>query len=228
MRILLAGAGRSGTSIALHLQAAGHSVTVLDLDPTRARVAFEKNGLVVLVGDATEPSLLKDAELHRAEVVIGMLPRDADNLAVAVMAKSHGVKRVLVRMRDASYRTAYERVGVTRILSETEVVVGALITAVEHDAIRHAMLLGAGGSVAFELHIPDNSAVAGRLVSDIAAAPDFPSCVFAGIYDAEGIVHAPRGSSRIEGGRNILLVARRADLANVATFFLREAPSEPA
>jgi trk system potassium uptake protein TrkA len=222
MRLLLAGAGRLALNVATHLRDVGHEVAVIDASADRTRIAFEKHGLVALTGDATEAGVLHDAEIERADAVVAMLPRDADNLAVAVQARVAGVKRVLVRLRDPSYRPLFERVGVGRTLSETDVVIGAFATAIEHDAVHHAMPLGAGHSLAFELVIPPGSAVAGQSIMAVAAQADFPrSCVFAGMYLPDGTVEAPRGSSMIVGGQAVLLVAHREDLAKVVAFFQR-------
>ena len=88
----------------------------------------------------------------------------------------------MVRMRDTEYRSVYLAAGVHRILSETDVLIGALATAIEYDAVRHSMVLGAGESIAFELVVPEGAAVAGHTVSEIAVRPGFPpSCVFAAV-----------------------------------------------
>jgi trk system potassium uptake protein TrkA len=224
MRVLIAGAGRAGLSVAVHLRTMGHEVTIVDRDEAIAARAFEQHGLVSLAGDATDASLLKEAEVHRADVVVAMLRRDADNLAVVLLAQALGARRIMVRMRDAEYRGVYERAGVHRILSEIDVFIGAMATAIEHPAVRHAMVLGKGESVAFELDIPAGAAVGGRTVRDIAADKAFPaSCVFAGMYDAEGSVNVPRGSSVVGGGTTVLLVSARDELGDVVRFFLREA-----
>ncbi|WP_437997387.1 TrkA family potassium uptake protein [Sorangium sp. So ce185] len=222
MRVLIAGAGRAGLSVAVHLAKTGHDVTIVDRDESIANSAFERHGLVSLVGDATDAGLLKEAEVGRADVVVAMLRRDADNLAVALLAQAAGAKRVMVRMRDSDYRGVYVRAGVQRILSEIDVFIGAMATAIEHPGVRHAMVLGAGESVAFELDIPADAAVAGRSVSVIAGSAGFPSsCVFAGVYRPDGRVEAPRGSSIVAGGATVLLVAARDELADVIAFFLR-------
>lgn len=222
MRILIAGAGQAGLSVAAHLRAAGHELTVLDRDPATARQAFEKYGLSALAGDATDAHLLEEAEVGRADVVVAMLRRDADNLAVALLARSAGARRVMVRMRDSAYRRVYLEAGVQRILSELDVFIGALATAVEHEAVRHAMLLGVGDSVAFEIALPEDAAAVGLAVSALAAAPGFPtSCVFAGMYEAGGTFEAPRGASVVRAGMTLLLVARRDELGQVIAFFMR-------
>jgi trk system potassium uptake protein TrkA len=102
------------------------------------------------------------------------------------------------------------------------VFIGALATAIEHEAVRHAMVLGAGESVAFEMTIPQKAAVAGRAVSELATSPEFPlSCVFAGMIEPSGEFQAPRGASVVSAGMVVLLVARRRDLGKVIEFFMR-------
>lgn len=221
MKVIIAGGGRAGLSVAVHLSEARHAVTLIDKDPVVAQVAFENHGIVSLAGDATDTRLLAAAEVAKADVVVAMLPRDPDNLAVAALAREAGSKRIMVRVKDDAYRTIYARSGVDRILSETDVFIGALATAIEHDCVRTSMFLGNGEAVAFELTLPAESHIAGRTVSDLATSAGFPaSCVFAGIYGADWQVQAPRGASVIEAGATILLVARRKDLSTVIDFFL--------
>jgi trk system potassium uptake protein TrkA len=222
MRTLIAGAGRAGLAVATHLRDAGHEVTIIDRDAANAARAFENFGLVAIVGDASEARVLEESRVAEADVVVALLRRDAENLAVALLARAAGVKRVMVRMRDPAYRVVYENAGIDRILSETEVFVGALATAIEHSAVRHAMMLGAGSAIAFELCIPEGSHAVGRTVADLASDPAFPEgCVIAGMFEAGGKVVMPRGGSRITASMNTLLVSPRRDIAAVIEFFLR-------
>jgi trk system potassium uptake protein TrkA len=213
MKILIVGAGRAGLEVASQLSRAGHAVTVVDADPAVTRRAAEQYGLVAIVGDATTAEVLDDASIGRMEIVVGMLRRDADNLAVALLARAAGVARVMVRMRDNAYRSVYATAGIDRVLSETDLITGAITTAVEHDAIRHAMLIGDGAAIAFEFTVPAGSVGAGRTVMELVARPDFPaSGVFAALYREGGGVEAPRGSSVVDAGTTVLLVARRDEV----------------
>ena len=151
MKIVIVGAGRAGLEVATHLTRVGHSVTIIDSDEAVTRRASEQYGLVALSGDATIAAVLEQADISKSEVVVAMLRRDADNLAVALLARAAGVERVMVRMRDNAYRPVYAAAGIDRVLSETDLITGSVATAIEHDAIRHAMLLGNGTAIAFEL-----------------------------------------------------------------------------
>lgn len=213
MRILIAGAGRAGLSVAAYLATAGHQVSVIDRDPLVCARAKDQLGIVAFTGDAADAAILAEAEVKHAEAVVAMLRRDADNLAVASLAKLAHVPRIMVRMRDPEYRPVYLAAGVHRILSETEIFIGSLAAAIEHEAVQHAMLLGNGESVAFEVLIPEGSKVVGRTISEVAQLPEFPkSCVFAGLYEPDGTVGSPRGGSVIHGGMTVLLVALRGEV----------------
>jgi len=213
VRILIAGAGRAGLSVAAYLASAGHQVSVIDKDAAVCARAKDQLGIVALAGDAADAAILQEAEVGHAEAVVAMLRRDADNLAVASLARLATVPRIMVRMRDPEYRPVYLAAGVHRILSETEIFIGSLAAAIEHEAVRHAMLLGNGKSVAFEVLVPETSHIVGRTVSEIASLPEFPkSCVFAGLYDPDGSVQGPRGASVITGGMIVLVVALRDEV----------------
>jgi trk system potassium uptake protein len=209
MRIVIVGAGRAGLEVAVHLTRTGHAVTIIDNDERVTRRASEQYGIVALSGDATVAAVLDEAHVRQSDVVVAMLRRDADNLAVALLARAAGVERVMVRMRDNAYRSVYAAAGIDRVLSETDLITGSVATAIEHDAIRHAMLLGDGSAVAFAVTVPHDSAIAGLTIMQAAATPAFPSsCVVAALYQADGTVEAPRGSTVIRGGTTVLLVSR--------------------
>jgi trk system potassium uptake protein TrkA len=221
MKIVIAGAGRGGLNLAVHLQNRGHVVVIVERDPIIVAHASEAYGIVTLQGDATDEPTLRQAEPGRADAILAMLHRDADNLGVGLLARSLGAKRIIVRNRDPAYRTVYEQVGIRQILSETDILVGALATAIEFEAVRHSMVLGTGEAIAFEIAIPNGAWVTGRSVSEVAACKDFPhSCVVAGMAMG-GAIQAPRGGSIFEAGMDVLLVSAREDLAAAIELFLR-------
>ena len=90
MKILIVGAGRAGLEVATQLSRVGHAVTIVDTDPAVARRAAEQFGLVALAGDATTAEVLDDAAIGRMDIVVAMLRRDADNLAVSLLARAAG------------------------------------------------------------------------------------------------------------------------------------------
>ena len=67
--------------------------------------------------------------------------------------------------------------------------------------------------MAFELTVPPGSVAAGKTIMEVAALPGFPSTsVFAAIYQVDGSVEAPRGSSVVHAGTTVLVVSRADDV----------------
>lgn len=222
MRVIIVGGGLAGTNLGLALGRAGHAVTLVDRDPAIATRGFAEHGLAAIVGDGTEPRVLAEADVGRADVVAAMLRRDADNLAVAAIARVLGAKRILVRLRDPSYRPIYARAGIDQVFGEIETMVGALSVAIEHPRVRHSMVLGSGRSIAFEIMVPERARVAGHTVREIGTSPEFPrGAVIAGISTENGNVEAPRGDSVIRGGHPVLLVSQREDVATAIDLLTR-------
>ena len=115
--------------------------------------------------------------------------------------------------------------GIDRVLSETDLITGSVATAIEHDAIRHAMLLGDGSAIAFEVTVPEGSGIAGHTVMTLAALPASPSsCVVGAVYQADGRVEAPRGSSVVQVGTTLLLVSRVTEVAQAVKLLTEPGP----
>lgn len=221
MKLVIAGAGRGGLNLAIDLQARKHAVVVIERDPQVVQQASEAHGIVMLVGDATDATVLRQSEPARADAVLAMLHRDADNLGCGLLARDLGAKRVIVRMRDPAYRGVYMSAGIHEILSETEILVGALGIAIEFEAVRHSMVLGSGETIAFEITIPEGAWVVGRSLADLAQGNVLPSsCVVAGMARG-GKLETPRGASTFDEGMQVLLVAARDELAAVIDLFRR-------
>lgn len=99
--IVVVGCGRLGAILADHLSLQGHSVVAVDRDMS----AFEKlspdfTGFR-LQGDATRISVLRQAKMDKADIVVAATRNDNVNLMVVQVAKSlFNVSRVMARLHD--------------------------------------------------------------------------------------------------------------------------------
>jgi len=101
MRSLIAGAGRFGVQVAAVLAAGGHDVTIIEVDDERVAQVSETFAGTVVPGDACEPSVLEQAGILRADLLIAATGDDEDNLVVSLLAKRQfDVPRVVARIND--------------------------------------------------------------------------------------------------------------------------------
>lgn len=85
--ILICGLGRKGLRLAKQFMDQGKPVVVIEMDEGNDGVeSIRSSGAILVQGDATDPELLKKANLNRAKCVISVLGDDGKNAQVAVQA----------------------------------------------------------------------------------------------------------------------------------------------
>ncbi|MBM3696004.1 MAG: hypothetical protein FJW79_08755, partial [Actinobacteria bacterium] len=90
MRVVIIGAGKIGRHLAGELAEAGHAVTVAESDGEVARRLAESVDALVLEGDGTSMSLLKSAEVSRADWLLAVTGHDEVNLTACELAETLG------------------------------------------------------------------------------------------------------------------------------------------
>ncbi|WP_093525243.1 cyclic nucleotide-binding domain-containing protein [Stigmatella erecta] len=223
MRIVIAGGGRVGSVLSARLIAEQHTVTVIERDAGICTRLFDEVGVVTVCGDATDPHVLEAAGIATADVAAGVLARDPENLAFAMLVRSMSGARLMVRMLDTRYREAYRLAGVKELVAEAEVVVAKMTTAIDFPQVEGSLPLADGQTILFELTVPARALVAGKTVAQVRALEGFPKeSLFIGMVDPEGHTAVPDGSTLLRAGHTVILVARRAQLAQVVEFLTAE------
>jgi len=98
MYIIVAGGGMVGGALARRLLEDKHDVVLIDADPEVCNKIYSQTGVVAITGSAKRIDVLKESGIDKADIIVAATGDDADNLACAVLAKSLGVPRILVRM----------------------------------------------------------------------------------------------------------------------------------
>ena len=100
MKIIIAGAGGIGFSLARRLSLEKHSLTLIDVDPDQCARAQESLDAAVIVGSATSRPLLAQAGVANADLFIAVTRSDEVNMLACLMAARLGARRRIARVRD--------------------------------------------------------------------------------------------------------------------------------
>ena len=116
MHAVILGCGRVGATLALMLQADGHSVSVIDRD----REAFRRLGQhfkgKTILGIGIDEDVLKKAGIERARAFAATTSGDNSNIMSAQIAKvKYKVPRVIARIYDPLRAEAYKELGIDTI-----------------------------------------------------------------------------------------------------------------
>jgi trk system potassium uptake protein len=101
MKIIIVGAGRVGESVAESLVSEQNDITLVDTDPVRLSYLQDRLDLQTLVGNATQPSVLKLAGADDADLLLAVTGLDETNLAICqIAARLHNVPTRIARVRS--------------------------------------------------------------------------------------------------------------------------------
>lgn len=220
MYVLIGGAGLVGLSLAQKLVELGHTVAIIDIDPTACRYAREQVGVMAFEGSAVSTEVLLEAGIRKADSLAAVLRSDALNLAMVTLAKHYGVSHILSRMSHPDFAEPLRLAGANHIISTVELAVSTMVNAIEYPQVESMMHFEQGQIEVLKLAIPNNCYVVNRSVAEIAQDSRFPTGSL--IIGYQPHLHAdlviPNGNTLLEAGSTILVVTKSELLHQVIDY----------
>ena len=204
MRVVIAGAGKVGRSIARELREFGHEILVIDRDPTVLRPgSFDV--ISVLNADACELTSLEEAELGQCQVVVAATGDDKVNLVVSLLAKTEfGVPRVVARVNHPKNEWMFgESWGVDVAVSTPRMLSALVEEAVSVGDLVRLFSFGQGDADLVEITLAAESPAVGSRVGDLAWPTD---TVLAAIVRGKRVL-SPSADDSLELGDELFFVA---------------------
>lgn len=111
MNIIIVGSGKVGYTLAQHLNAEGHEITVIDSDEDKVREISSEMDIYCVLGNGTSYLAQKEAGVEKADLLISVANQDEINLLSCLMAKKAGNCQTIARVRNPEY---YQEIGYIR------------------------------------------------------------------------------------------------------------------
>ena len=204
MRVVIAGAGNVGRSIANELIGNGHDVMLVEKE-ARAIKEDTAPGATWLLADACELTQLERANLEECGVVVAATGDDKVNLVVSLLAKTEfGVPRVVARVNHPKNEWLFnEGWGVDVSVSTPRMLTALVEEAVTVGDLVRLMTFEHGKANLSELRLADDSPILGKTVGEVVWPSD--SALVAVLR--EGKVLVPTPQMPFEAGDELLVVA---------------------
>ena len=104
MNIIICGAGRVGFTIAKLLSEQNHSITMIDQSSEDIQKINEALDVKAIVGKATSPTILENANTKEADMIIAVTKNDETNMMICQIAYSlFKVPKKIARIRAQDY-----------------------------------------------------------------------------------------------------------------------------
>ena len=173
MRVVIAGAGSVGRSIAHELLAHGHDVTLIDRQPSAMRIAQVPDA-EWLLADACELPTLTQAKVDECDVVVAATGDDKANLVIALLAKTeYGVPRTVARVNNPKNEWMFDEAwGVDVAVSTPRIMTAMVEEAVAVGDLVRIFTFHQSGADILELTLPVESPLVGVRVGQVTWPAD--------------------------------------------------------
>ncbi len=231
MNVIIIGAGEVGYNLAKKLSKEGHDVVVIDHDPERIRQIDESLDVKGLLGEGSSPTILKQAGMEEAEMVIAVTDSDEINMVACLIAGTQSkIPKRIARIRNLEYTRE------TRIFDEQHLDIDlcinpeletakTIVRLVEHPGSADFAEFAEGKVELIGVKIEDDSYIMGKKLKELQEArsqfPDLKVLIVAISRDDRIII--PHGDERIfardilyavvdrESGRDVLAYIRKVE-----------------
>ncbi len=103
MNIIIIGDGKVGYTIAEHLEKEEHDITIIDNNEEALKKADDNLDVMCIKGNGARKSVLLEAGIEMADILIAVTSRDEMNMVCCLMAKKICDVRTVARIRDPEY-----------------------------------------------------------------------------------------------------------------------------
>ena len=103
MRIVVAGAGQLGYSIASLLSEEGMDVVVVDGVSKQLEAAKTTLDVLTVEANIASPITMNDPDIRSADILIAVTAGDEVNMVACILAKKHGITHTVARIRDMQF-----------------------------------------------------------------------------------------------------------------------------
>ena len=103
MKIIIAGGGKIGHSVASILADEGHDITVIDHNPELISQLSNSLDVICVEGSATSSDSLREAGAAEADLLLAATQHDEVNMVCGISARHLGARHVIARIRDPEY-----------------------------------------------------------------------------------------------------------------------------
>ena len=165
MHVVIGGCGRVGSDLTVSLSRKGHTVSVIDKNPSafeRLPPGFEGQ---TLVGTVFDRETLEAAGIKEAGAFVAVTNGDNSNIVSARIAREHyAIDRVVARIYDPRRAEIYRRIGIPTVAT-VKWASAEIYDLVFHGIEHQELAVGGGDMVILRMEVPKE--LAGQPVSTL-------------------------------------------------------------
>jgi trk system potassium uptake protein len=205
--VLIIGCGNIGFLLARQLEAMGLPPTIIEIDRERAEWAAKRlPKSIVLLGDGTDPELIREQLDERADAVVVLLEDDEKSLLIGQYARHLGAKKVIARGDKLVYGSMTHKLGIDAMISPKRAVADAILRFARRGRVESAHMLGDHEAEILALRVPAEPADPALIARPIKELEFPPGALLGAVIRGSEVVIAG-GDTVLQPNDEILVVS---------------------
>ncbi len=212
MKIIIAGGGEVGFHLAKLLSYESQDITLIDPDKRSLQYADNNLDIKTVRGSGTSLITLKEAEVHKADLIIAVTSSETANITICAFAKQLGCKHSIARISNHEYikdkkEIRFDQLGVDELISPDQLATNEIEHLVNQSAFNDAYKFEQGLLSLVGILLPSTAPLVGKTLAEVAQS--FPELNFMAIAiqrrnEEKTII--PRGNTLFERGDQIYFI----------------------
>lgn len=218
MSIIIVGCGKVGHTLTERLVREGHDITVVDTSERVIRDTTEVFDVMGIRGNGASLSVLMEAGLQKADLIIAVTGSDELNLLCCTIArKAGGNLAAIARVRNPDYSKELtylrQQLGLSMIINPELEAAREIARLLSSPQALTISAFARGHAELVRFRIPAGNRLCGKRIMELGAIFRFDFLVCA--VGREGRVSIPDGSFLLAEGDEIMIVASTRDVHRI-------------
>ena len=214
MKIVIAGTGKVGRTVAAVLSEEENDVTIIDMDPETVSLVSNDLDVICVEGNAADPEALRGAGVASADLVVAATEKDEVNMVCGIASRKLGAKHVIARIRDPLYlhQVAFLRdaMGLSQIINPEYECAKEISRILRFPGASRVDAFSKGSVEIVEHRIPEKGALDGVALRDLGTR--FGARVLVALVEREGNALIPNGSTVLHSGDRLSITGSSREL----------------
>jgi trk system potassium uptake protein TrkA len=208
-RVVIVGAGETGSALAYALEREKMSVKIIERDAHKCAALAEKlDKAIVIHGDGTDKDLLQEENINDVDFMVAVTGDEENNILISLLAKALGAKKTITRINKLSYISLVSAIGIDTVVSSRLSAVRAILQYIRRGRIISVAPLKGEHAEAIEAEALETSDIVNVPLAEVK----FPKGALVGaIIRGEEII-IPTGGSVIKPKDRLIILALRQAL----------------
>ena len=216
MRIIVVGCGNVGLTLTEQLSKEGHNITVIEEQSSVVQTAVNSLDVLGIVGNGASYSIMKDAGIDKADLMIAVTDSDELNLLCCLIAKKAGNCHTIARVRNPIYKKEInfikEELGLSMVINPEEAAATEAGRLLKLPSATKIETFARGRAELVRLVIDDNSRLKDLALKDIPS--DLKKHVVIAVVTRGNDVFIPDGSFILRAGDEITIIGSSKNTVN--------------